>query len=226
MGIANANPGEDEEFENEMTINDDIDPDDLIRTMDPIQIDKFIPKKKFDKLVKEHPTINEDTCTICIDYLKNGEMLRVIPLCQHVFHADCLLNWLLVNEICPNCKNEVSIFTLRAYFESIRASKGKMSPNKEPKKADDQNLSLRQVPMPGVTHSRLQPRTSTLTTNTQQVHPPADRGRIRIEEQIHEQPEEVNVNVQNAPAPVPAPNPQASQRRSIRRRSSARTNQH
>ena len=175
---ANYNPGEDEEFEHEMTINDEVDPDDLIRTMDPAQIDKFIPKKKFDRLVKDHPNLGEDTCTICIDFIKNGELLRVIPLCGHIFHAECLLTWLQVNEVCPNCKNEVSIYTLRAYFESMRSRKDKASPNKLESRKIDENANNRPESRPGITHSSLHPRSMTLNNLSQ-----ATAGnRIRIEE--------------------------------------------
>lgn len=120
-------------YEGEMTVNHEIDPDDLIRTMEPAQIEKFIPKRTFEQMVKKKKDIKDGNCTICIDMLQNGELLREIPLCNHIYHADCLLNWLLVNEICPNCKNEVSIFTLRAYFESIRQSRGSQKKDKEPR---------------------------------------------------------------------------------------------
>lgn len=191
------NPGEDEEFEHEMTINQDIDPDDLIKTMDPAQIEKFIPKRKFEKLLLEIPTISEATCTICIDHIKNGEMLRVIPLCQHVFHAPCLLSWLQVNEICPNCKNEVSIYTLRAYFESLRQKKDSKSqqikPDQKAKIEDSNTPKITQkeavqvdakvdesVANRPVTHSRLQPRASVINTSQQNIIQP----RIKIEEPV------------------------------------------
>lgn len=116
---------QEEEYEGEYTINDEINPDDLIKTMGVTEIDKFIPKRPFNHMVKKNKELEEATCTICLDFLKNGSLLREIPLCKHFFHADCLLSWLQVNEICPNCKNEVSIYTLRAYFDSIRQSKKK-----------------------------------------------------------------------------------------------------
>lgn len=106
-----------------MTVNDEIASEDLIRTMSPAQIEKFIPQRKFDQLLEEHPTIIDDNCTICIDFLKNGQKLRCVPLCKHIFHSECLLNWLMVTEVCPNCKNEISIYTLKAYHDSIKQAK-------------------------------------------------------------------------------------------------------
>ena len=116
-----------------MTVNDEVASEDLIRTMSPAQIEKFIPQKKFEQLVEDHPNIVDDNCTICIDFLKNGQKLRCVPLCGHVFHSDCLLNWLHVTEVCPNCKNEISIYTLRAYYDSMKQTR-KDKDKKDPKR--------------------------------------------------------------------------------------------
>ncbi len=118
-----------------MTVNDEIASEDLIRTMTPAQIEKLIPQRKFDQLLEEHSTIADDNCTICIDYLKNGQKLRCVPLCKHIFHSECLLNWLMVTEVCPNCKNEISIYTLKAYYDSIKQTR-KDKDKKEAKRED------------------------------------------------------------------------------------------
>lgn len=118
-----------------MTVNDEVASEDLIRTMSPAQIEKFIPQKKFDQLVEDHPTIVDDNCTICIDFLKNGQKLRCVPLCGHIFHSECLLNWLHVTEVCPNCKNEISIYTLKAYYDSMKLAR-KDKDKKEAKRDD------------------------------------------------------------------------------------------
>lgn len=137
----------------EYTINEGVDPDDLIRTMEPAQIEKFIPKKTFEVLAKVIPNLEGEKCTICLDQVKNTELLRSIPLCQHVFHAECLLNWLLVNEICPNCKNEVSLYTLKAYFDSMKASKSRKQKREE---SPDARLPANSEPNLG--GSQVQPR--------------------------------------------------------------------
>jgi hypothetical protein len=121
-----------------MTVNDEIASEDLIRTMSPAQIEKFIPQRKFDQLLDENPTIGDDNCTICIDFLKNGQKLRCVPLCKHIFHSDCLLNWLMVTEVCPNCKNEISIYTLKAYYDSIKQTR--KDKDKKEAKRDDPKL--------------------------------------------------------------------------------------
>ena len=150
---------EDEEFEGEMTINHEIPEDDLIRTMEPEQIERLIPQRKFDQLLVDYPSITADTCTICIDYLKNDLPLRCVPLCKHIFHAECLLSWLMVNEICPNCKNEISIYTLRAYYESMKQSRKDKTKEKkeEPPKLRNESPGKPAIvqPQTEVFHTRL-----------------------------------------------------------------------
>jgi RING-H2 zinc finger domain len=34
--------------------------------------------------------------------------VREIDLCGHVYHDDCLISWLKVNESCPMCKQGLS----------------------------------------------------------------------------------------------------------------------
>lgn len=188
--------GQDYDENLEYTINDGVDPDDLIKTMEPAQIEKFIPKRTFEVLAKVIPNLDNEKCTICLDQVKNAELLRSIPLCQHVFHAECLLNWLLVNEICPNCKNEVSLYTLKAYFDSLKASKSRKQKRDEspdaripansesnlgaPQLSNKPNVGDRPIPQNGPTGgvSTGQLHTITPTVRTQEPQP-SNIGTIR-----------------------------------------------
>lgn len=46
----------------------------------------------------------DETCSICIDSVENAEHVLKIPICEHLFHEECLEGWLRVKPICPNCK--------------------------------------------------------------------------------------------------------------------------
>lgn len=47
-------------------------------------------------------------CTICIDDFEPGELLVLLPRCQHAFHKDCIRPWLLERQgRCPLCKTGV-----------------------------------------------------------------------------------------------------------------------
>jgi len=42
-------------------------------------------------------------CSICIDDYKVGNIIRQLK-CSHTFHQGCIDEWLLCNNICPNCR--------------------------------------------------------------------------------------------------------------------------
>jgi hypothetical protein len=47
-------------------------------------------------------------CSICIDEFEAGERLTLLPRCQHAFHRDCIMPWLMERQgCCPLCKNHV-----------------------------------------------------------------------------------------------------------------------
>ncbi len=41
-------------------------------------------------------------CIICISGFVIGEIITTLP-CYHVFHADCLMTWLMINGVCLLC---------------------------------------------------------------------------------------------------------------------------
>ena len=43
-------------------------------------------------------------CAVCLENFKMGEKCRLLPLCRHSFHAECIDSWLLRNPICPICR--------------------------------------------------------------------------------------------------------------------------
>ncbi|KAJ4794680.1 hypothetical protein LUZ62_045926 [Rhynchospora pubera] len=45
-----------------------------------------------------------DECTVCLGELEEGEQVRVLPRCKHLFHVDCIDMWLRSNSTCPVCR--------------------------------------------------------------------------------------------------------------------------
>ncbi|KAE8718223.1 hypothetical protein F3Y22_tig00110017pilonHSYRG00178 [Hibiscus syriacus] len=45
-------------------------------------------------------------CAVCLEEFKMGERCRLLPLCKHSFHAECVDSWLLQNPICPVCRTD------------------------------------------------------------------------------------------------------------------------
>ena len=52
-------------------------------------------------------------CTICLSDYKEWEVVRVIPNCSHMFHMDCIDQWLRRQATCPVCRTS-TLPTLRS----------------------------------------------------------------------------------------------------------------
>ena len=61
------------------------------------------PKNKFEDLNK----IKEIKCIICLEEYKEGDEITTIP-CFHMFHYNCISNWLKNHDMCPICKTNLN----------------------------------------------------------------------------------------------------------------------
>ena len=48
------------------------------------------------------------TCSVCLEELRGGEMVRSLPGCRHVFHVGCIDPWLHSHVTCPLCRSDLS----------------------------------------------------------------------------------------------------------------------
>ncbi|XP_052173616.1 RING-H2 finger protein ATL66-like [Diospyros lotus] len=46
-------------------------------------------------------------CSICLGGFQDGEKVKVLPLCHHGFHSECVDKWLLKAATCPLCRSVV-----------------------------------------------------------------------------------------------------------------------
>ncbi|XP_056683533.1 RING-H2 finger protein ATL39-like [Spinacia oleracea] len=44
-------------------------------------------------------------CAVCLGTFEEKEILRLLPKCGHVFHADCVDTWLRMHATCPFCRD-------------------------------------------------------------------------------------------------------------------------
>jgi hypothetical protein len=50
-----------------------------------------------------------EQCAVCINVVRNGEMVRRLPSCGHTFHAPCVDGWLCAHATCPMCRADVKV---------------------------------------------------------------------------------------------------------------------
>lgn len=43
-------------------------------------------------------------CAVCLCEFSEQDKLRLLPICNHAFHIDCIDTWLLSNSTCPLCR--------------------------------------------------------------------------------------------------------------------------
>jgi len=47
-------------------------------------------------------------CSICWERVKDGDQMLALPGCSHVYHSDCISDWLVKkSSLCPMCRNDI-----------------------------------------------------------------------------------------------------------------------
>jgi len=71
-----------------------------------------------EKNFKSKKNSNEELCSICFTEfgLQNDEHIIQLPICQHKYHADCIVQWFqLGNKNCPYCRGNVKEKLIQHY---------------------------------------------------------------------------------------------------------------
>lgn len=92
------------------------------RGLDRTTIDSF-PSIPFSSVQCIKPTKLRygPECAICLGGFSDEEMLRLLPGCRHVFHAECIDRWLSSHITCPVCRADLSDPIVAAAGESLMA---------------------------------------------------------------------------------------------------------
>ncbi|KAM3128453.1 hypothetical protein pb186bvf_019461 [Paramecium bursaria] len=54
----------------------------------------------------------EGDCAICLENFTDGRELRKTPICNHLFHLECIKKWLEKHTMCPNCRFEIKSLSI------------------------------------------------------------------------------------------------------------------
>ncbi|XP_058096120.1 RING-H2 finger protein ATL67-like isoform X2 [Magnolia sinica] len=79
------------------------DDDDAITGLDASVISSY-PKFPFSSKDRSCGVGGDSVCPICLCDYRDGEMLRMLPDCRHLFHLSCVDAWLRLNTSCPVCR--------------------------------------------------------------------------------------------------------------------------
>lgn len=56
------------------------------------------------------------TCAICLSSYNEGDILKILPNCDHIFHIDCISQWLTEHSnLCPLCRLPVVVCKEEGY---------------------------------------------------------------------------------------------------------------
>ncbi|KRW99292.1 hypothetical protein PPERSA_07064 [Pseudocohnilembus persalinus] len=69
-------------------------------------IKKSLKQMQLNKVI-DPKDIEGNSCTICMDYFEEKQMLSILP-CKHIFHKQCLSEWLKRDGVCAVCRNNVT----------------------------------------------------------------------------------------------------------------------
>ena len=73
-------------------------------------VNKGLSIQQFEKIpiikFRKYKSNGNSQCIICMEEFEKGEKVNLLP-CQHIFHINCIKQWLLKQKTCPFCKKEI-----------------------------------------------------------------------------------------------------------------------
>ncbi|KAG5042984.1 E3 ubiquitin-protein ligase ATL4 [Glycine soja] len=65
-----------------------------------------LPVFTFSSVTRRSSSVAGD-CAVCLSKFHHHDLLRLLPLCCHAFHAECIDTWLQSNLSCPLCRSAI-----------------------------------------------------------------------------------------------------------------------
>lgn len=61
----------------------------------------------------------KEECAVCITEFVNGQIGRILPICGHKFHIECVDTWFRKHSTCPICRTDVQEKNVQEKGEKI-----------------------------------------------------------------------------------------------------------
>ncbi|KAL5986122.1 hypothetical protein ACLOJK_028112 [Asimina triloba] len=68
---------------------------------------RALPAVQFKKMKDVETGWIDCDCAVCLGEFEDGEWLRLLPVCAHVFHSSCVDAWFQTHSNCPLCRSSV-----------------------------------------------------------------------------------------------------------------------
>ncbi|CAA2933600.1 RING-H2 finger ATL66-like [Olea europaea subsp. europaea] len=66
-----------------------------------------IPITQFEKNKDEESCPGNTDCAVCLGEFEEGQWVKHLPNCSHVFHVSCIDTWFQTHSSCPLCRSFV-----------------------------------------------------------------------------------------------------------------------
>ncbi|XP_062891902.1 RING finger protein 11-like [Mobula hypostoma] len=87
--------------------------DEQIRIAQRLGLIQHLPKGSFDR-GREAQSKKIKECVICMMDFAYGDPIRFLP-CMHIYHVECIDEWLMRSFTCPSCMEPVDAALLSSY---------------------------------------------------------------------------------------------------------------
>ncbi|XP_074266270.1 RING-H2 finger protein ATL3-like [Silene latifolia] len=86
-------------------------------------------------------------CSVCLSEISQGEKVRVLPICNHGFHLECIDMWFKSHSTCPLCRSSLNSPKNRAIESNNQESQQVVGASHVSSDSDsDSDSDLREVP--------------------------------------------------------------------------------
>ncbi|CAD8131625.1 unnamed protein product [Paramecium octaurelia] len=85
------------------------------------QIEYFMPVQQFLSVTDRKSSCKDEKfCSICLEQFKPDSNVR-ITYCEHIFHVNCLQNWMRKSRVCPLCRASLDTITIQSKKNDLKS---------------------------------------------------------------------------------------------------------